>query len=232
MNLHRTEGKSDWEKVPENERNVWQRVAAKTNGIVTPGNAVTAAGAGLVLSGVHDINRGRTHRGIVKVALGRLFDIGDGFVAEKTKTKSRTGAFFDAFVDKLEVGVALPVLAKKDIIPRRAVKTIVIQNAANVVFTGIAKARGRDIDSSLAGKYTTTAQWTEITLGGITNILKDGQNNHEVTLQRLNLASEVVATGLGLLATAGYAETALDLSGTARRAELERSILTQNPIEQ
>ncbi|HEX5797672.1 MAG TPA: hypothetical protein VFX86_04770 [Candidatus Saccharimonadales bacterium] len=43
MNLHRAGRVPDWEKVPEGRRNRWQKLAAKTKGVITPGNAVFSA---------------------------------------------------------------------------------------------------------------------------------------------------------------------------------------------
>jgi hypothetical protein len=38
MNLHRVEGKNDWDSKSCDELNVFQKIAIQTNGFITPGN--------------------------------------------------------------------------------------------------------------------------------------------------------------------------------------------------
>jgi len=57
MKLHHTNGRPDWEAVEPARRNYWQRIAVVTRAIVTPGNALSTLGLGLVLIGVAEFLR-------------------------------------------------------------------------------------------------------------------------------------------------------------------------------
>ena len=75
MQLHRTTGKADWLAIPPKSHTNWQRLAARTHGIVTPSNAVTMAGLALALIGLHEILNQRYLSGTVLLAVGRICDI-------------------------------------------------------------------------------------------------------------------------------------------------------------
>ena len=162
MNLHRTGKVPQWETVAPEDRNAFQKVAARTKGVVTPANAVSASGAGLVASGLVDIANGNTTRGVIKVGLGRSADLGDGLTAEHTGTKSPLGEGVDVVVDKVETAAALPVLVKAGVLPKGAGAVIFSQNFANTAFSVVAKRRGIELHPSKEGKLTTFGQWTTI----------------------------------------------------------------------
>lgn len=108
MNLHRTTGQPDWHSVSKKKRNRFQKVAAATNGLVTPGNLITLIGFGLVLYGLNAILMQNYWLGLVLLTIGRLLDIADGWVADKTGTKSAIGEFMDAVIDK--IGTLLTII--------------------------------------------------------------------------------------------------------------------------
>jgi len=109
MNLHRTTGKADWEKVKPADRNVFQKASAATHGFASPANIITVIGLGIVVYGLALVLRGDYWLGLILLALGRLLDIVDGVVAESTGTKSPLGELFDAAADK--IGTILTILA-------------------------------------------------------------------------------------------------------------------------
>lgn len=109
MNLHRTSGKPDWATIRPSERNVFQKVAAATGGILTPANVISFIGLGLVVYGLILVINHDFWLGLVLLAAGRLLDIVDGLVAEATHTKSPLGELVDASIDK--IGTVLTVLA-------------------------------------------------------------------------------------------------------------------------
>jgi phosphatidylglycerophosphate synthase len=110
MNLHRSTGKADWEKVAPASRAFFQRVAAATKGLVTPANFITIIGLGVVVYGLVMLLQGHYVLGLVLLAAGRLLDILDGIVAEATGTKSALGEFFDAVADKVGTFLTFIVL--------------------------------------------------------------------------------------------------------------------------
>ena len=74
--------------------------------IVRPSTAVTGLGVGLVFKGSYDISKGHYLRGISEISLGRLWDLGDGFVAEHTGTLKPAGRVEDVVADKLDTAAA------------------------------------------------------------------------------------------------------------------------------
>ncbi len=209
MNLHRADKKPDWELVPSEERNVWQRLAARTKGAVTPANAVSAAGFLVAAKGLVDISRGKTTRGVAEFAAGRLMDVADGFIADATGTKSPLGEGVDASLDKAVIAGALPVMTRADILPVPAAWTIGVQNGLNFVFTGIAKFRGTDIHTSLLGKLTAASQAGCIASYGASAAAEAlGYERSAEVARMLGHGLTAAATVLGAAATAGYARAA------------------------
>lgn len=109
MNLHRTSGQPDWHSIKPSERNLFQKVAAATRGIVTPANIISAIGLGLVIYGLIIVMNQQFWLGLALLAVGRLLDIVDGAVAEVTQTKSPLGELVDASIDK--IGTLLTIVA-------------------------------------------------------------------------------------------------------------------------
>lgn len=210
MNLHRTGNAPQWETVAPEDRNPFQQVAAATNGVITPANAVSAMGAGLVASGLKDIASGDITRGVVKVGAGRVADVVDGTTAEATGTKSPLGEAVDVVIDKGETAAALPVLVKADVLPKSAAGVIFAQNMANTAFSMIARRRGVQMHPSREGKLTTFGQWTTIGLHGLAAVARD--QDYDRLARGLEVAghiSTIATAALGAKAIVGYAEDAL-----------------------
>src|SRR5260370_1427998 len=110
MNLHHAD-KPDWEKQPPDSWNVWQRLAARTQGVITPANFVSLAGVAMVITGLVLITVNSVLLGTLLVIIGRMADILDGIVAEMTHTKSPLGELIDATIDKMILLAAIVVLA-------------------------------------------------------------------------------------------------------------------------
>lgn len=205
MNLHRTGKQADWEKVDPSEWNLFQRLASKTHGILTPGNVITVLGAATVTSGLIDIHRGETRKGTYKVGAGRLLDILDGIVADATKTKSPLGEALDASMDKLVMFGILRTLYKKEVINKETYHQILRQNLANVAITGVARVIDAEIHPSEDGKHTMLCQGTSLGLYSLARA-----NEEEGNLERakeLELGAQIfefAAMKLGKSATDGY----------------------------
>jgi phosphatidylglycerophosphate synthase len=211
MNLHRVNREPDWEKVSPGERNIWQRLAARTRGVITPANAVSAAGTAAVLWGACDISRGKYVRGTIKIVAGRLCDLADGALAEKTGTKSQVGEAVDATGDKLQIAAVAAALAKRRIVPVPYLGIIGMQNAANAITTGVAKARGvSEFHPGEAGKYSVFAMWAGI--GGLCATAAAREGGHArlaSTFESVGDLAMGVYAGLGATATAEYVQAAL-----------------------
>jgi phosphatidylglycerophosphate synthase len=164
MKLHRAARKPEWARISQQQRNLWQRLAASTKGVVTWGNLLTFVGFVLVVVGLVALIQQRYWLGTWILFVSRLCDIADGWVAELTGTKSPLGEALDAGFDKISVLLTVVVLLVCSIIPVWVVLALV---APHLVIAGIAvKAirRGRRLHPSGLGKISMTLGW--FTLGG------------------------------------------------------------------
>lgn len=159
MNLHRTVGGSDYDKIKPEDRNNHQVVASASRGFLTIANLVSVTGLAVTESGIRDIERKDYRRGCAKIVVGRCFDLLDGYIADKTGTKSSTGEFMDATVDKILIARGIQVLSRSEVIPPSVALSFGVQNVCNAVSSGVAKARGIELHASGMGKATTFAQW-------------------------------------------------------------------------
>ena len=159
MRLHRASKQADWERLPAAGWNRWQRLAARTHKVVTPGNIVSLAGLILVIAGLILIAQRHLWAGIVVLGIGRALDIVDGFVADRTGTKSHIGEGIDAGFDKAAALGTLVVFATSHVIPLWLALLVGVQNAATALFSLAADMAGRTIHPNIAGKLGTAALW-------------------------------------------------------------------------
>lgn len=166
MDLHRTTKKPDWQKRKSSEYNIFQRVAARTDGILSPANIVTLIGFGVVLYGLVAILQKQFWLGLILIGIGRLFDIADGFVAQATHTKSPIGELFDAVADKVGTFLTIIVLVVAQVTSWWIIIALVVPQ---VVISGITlyrRQRGRRMHPSRSGKLSMAAAW-----GGIVGVI-------------------------------------------------------------
>jgi phosphatidylglycerophosphate synthase len=205
VDLHRAGKIPDWEKVEPENHKFWQRIADRTNGYVTPGNIISVAGAACVFWGLKDINEQRKLKGTLKVGVGRFLDILDGAAANRSETKSPMGEALDATLDKITAAVAIPVLLKNDMLPKKFAAFAGVQNLANVALTAIAKKKGNEIHSGKAGKLSTGFLWGAIGMYGLSQVAEE--SNKPVLAEAFNLidkSSEATYVAVGAAATAEY----------------------------
>jgi phosphatidylglycerophosphate synthase len=164
MNMHRAGKQGEWTNIPTEERSLAQKIAAKTDGNITPGNIVSVAGGAAVLSGLKDVYKGKTKRGIIKIGIGRVGDLIDGTVADKTKTKGPKGEAVDAGVDKALMAASIPVLITRGALTLPAAGLLSAQNLASGGIALEAKKRDVTLHPSENGKKAVAAQWSTIGL--------------------------------------------------------------------
>lgn len=211
MNLHRADKQPQWESIALRDRNVAQKVGAATNGIVTPGNVISVAGAGLVGAGYIDIVKGKTRKGFAKVIVGRLADLLDGYFAEKTGTKSPIGETTDVVVDKAELAVGAPLLVAKGIVPKSFGVAAGIQLATSAYYTKKAKDAGNEIHPIREGKYSTFLQWAAIGAYGISTVMNETSEDSR-TAAVVECGADIIAAAsvvLGVMSVARYRQDAL-----------------------
>src|SRR5687767_888152 len=108
--LHTRKQKADWEYVKQNDRTHVQRVAAATNGFLTPSNAVSIVGLARVGWSLVLTAREPLASGLLFIILARLADSADGFRADRTQTTTRVGGIADIAIDKLTLVMTLVIL--------------------------------------------------------------------------------------------------------------------------
>src|SRR6266446_5236311 len=117
MDMHQAGESPDWTKVPPRNRNFWQQIAADTQGVGTPGNALSVLGFSLVVAGLLVVASRSLWEGTFLVGLGRIADLVDGVIAQRTGTKSPLGRLLDAGLDKAGALLALGVFAAVHVLP-------------------------------------------------------------------------------------------------------------------
>lgn len=162
LQLHRAQHKPDWELAPAAEHSIWQRWAARSHGILTPGNAASVLGVLLVALGLAEIARRRLWPGLFTLGIGRLLDIIDGTLAEYTRTKSPLGESIDASLDKAAVFAALLVFTLSGIVPLALALFIGAQNALTASLSLAAKSLKRTIHPVSAGKIGGAVVWVSL----------------------------------------------------------------------
>lgn len=159
IQLHRIESSSEWEQTKSEDRNVWQRMAARTRGLITPGNIVTIIGFILVIIGLIGIIKHQYWLGFAGILVGRLLDIVDGWVADKTGTKSPLGEALDATVDKLSTALALGALLVANVILWWLLLAIFLPHALIALASMISMLRGKRLHPSKFGKLSMALAW-------------------------------------------------------------------------
>jgi len=203
--LHRAK-LSDWENITDEQRNVWQKLAYRSYGTLTPANLASVAGGIVGIYGLVLVYDGALVGGLLLLAIGRIADLLDGLIAEYTKTKSPLGELIDAVVDKLVIAFAVVVFLAVGIVPWPLVITVAILNGFNGVVSVLGRMRGRVIHPSKFGKYSTALAW--ITL--IFYPLGQWVGAHEsLVTGAILVAGAIISFGFyvvfGLIAAASYA---------------------------
>lgn len=190
MSLHRAI-RSDWSNVAPQQRNFWQRWAAGSRGIITPGNFISLIGAVLVIYGLWALTEHRLREGFELVFVGRMADILDGFVADHTKTKSPLGEAIDASTDKILVVCALIILLDHQLLPL----FVGICMAIHAVYVSgvsiIARRLHVAIHPSRSGKLCGAFEWLCVGFYLLNDVL---QQDHSST--SLTQAAALVCFGL------------------------------------
>lgn len=204
----------EWAAVPPRKRNSWQRLAASTKGMLTPGNITSAAGVSLVIAGLSAMWQEHLWTGLALIALGRLGDLLDGAIAHKTGTKSPLGEAVDATCDKIGAFATLVVFAGAGLLWWPAALLIGLQNLINALIALIAKRRKYGLHPLVTGKIATAGEWIAL-LGFALTAALSLEHTSELGIASYTILG--VSLTLGGYATLGYARlfwTARQRSGT------------------
>lgn len=167
VKLHTSFNHSDWSVADPANWNLWQKIAAATRGIITPGNIVSCGGAILVLVGLFHLTHDVTLSGVLLVATGRLADAIDGYIADKTQTKSLIGEAIDSTMDKLVAIATLITIFAYELLPLLVIFIIASHTILNSLIAIFGRLRKVRLHPSLLGKLATFMMWLTI-LGFLT----------------------------------------------------------------
>lgn len=162
MNLHRTTGKPDWDNVSPATRSIFQKVAAATNGILSPANIISVLGLGLVVYGLVEIINQQFWLGLVFVAIGRLLDIVDGAVAEATHTKSPLGELVDASIDKIGTLLTIITLFVANIADWWVIVILLLPQVIIPVIIFFKRRKGINVHPTRVGKVSMALVWVSV----------------------------------------------------------------------
>lgn len=213
MNLHRIEGKPEWAGLKKEHMNVWQRVAAGSGGILTIGNYFSLLGLLSVPFGLSLILGERYIAGVIVLLLGRLCDLLDGFLADKTGTKSPLGEKVDAVFDKLSTGLALFVLALSGLLAWWVVVLLIVPHIAVAWLSVKIFFKGSLLHPSLLGKLSMAAGWLAMLTFVLAHGLTDGWHMAALVAAYGLL---IVSVGMAAVATHGYYQEYRSLVSTAK----------------
>lgn len=202
MKLHRTTGRSDWADIARNRRNAWQKLAASTRGILTPGNILTVLGVVIVVFGLIEILDEHYWRGFFLLIVGRLLDVVDGWAAEATSTKSPLGELLDASMDKLTTVMMIGVLYYIAIVPRWVLLALVAPHIFIAIIAIVAYVRQKRFHPSVAGKLSMAVLW--VSLIGLVALQTDIARSLEVMSLSVYALSGLSVI-MGFYALVGYA---------------------------
>lgn len=81
--------------------NLWQKIAHRSHGWLTPANAISLGSGVLFCKGLVDFYQGDYAQAAAAVGISRIGDLVDGIVAARTETRGEIGALIDSASDKL-----------------------------------------------------------------------------------------------------------------------------------
>ena len=206
LNLH-TAKVADWEK-EGGPHNIWQKIASKSYGALTPANLASIAGGIIAVYGLFLIANEEVLSGLLLVAIGRIADLVDGLIAEYTKTKSPLGELVDVTMDKIVLALALIVFVSISLIPWPIIAVVALQNIANVVISLAAKLKKKVIHPSSYGKLATALSWVAIILYPLGDWIRQNTSEGAGTLLVWTaLASFGIYLVIGFKASLSYMKT-------------------------
>lgn len=210
MSLHRSDI-PDWEKVAQEDRSATQKVAAETNGWITPANVLTVGGLALTAWGTIDILRGKKERGVTKIAAGRSLDLLDGAVADYFKVKSPFGKSLDSGNDMIGEAAMVIGATYGFNMPRKVSLAFVLINGAESAVILANKHKWGELQPHRIGKY---ARFTEnVTIGAY--VIADLLNNrgYENCAKALRTIAHLGAAAAIASRTIAAIQLAIDATG-------------------
>jgi cardiolipin synthase len=175
--------------------------------IATVPNLVSVAG---LLLTVHGARRLHTPAGIAEVAVGRLLDLVDGYLARALDQSSQFGAGLDAVLDKAGVTAVGLQLWRGCAPSRPALLAIAGQHAVNLVSTVITGVydRGSQLQPTAEGKLAMAAQNAAMAAYAVSGLFAGSSCRRRRALLWAAHGATVIGIGYGLPASGQYVRRA------------------------
>jgi phosphatidylglycerophosphate synthase len=141
---------------------------------------------------------------LLLVVVGRLLDIVDGWLADRTGTKSPLGEAFDATADKVGGLAVIVAMLHGDLLPWWAALAILLPHIITSILAARAAAKGHRLHPSRLGKIAMAIGWVSL-FGFTVSAWIYGADHH--SLYGLSCAVAVIGCVLSAYATYGYGTT-------------------------
>lgn len=206
MKLHYAGSSSDWDAIALDKRTSWQRLASRTHGVITLGNTISLLGLILVLVGLFVMpSSGKFGLGLGLLVAGRVADILDGTVADRTGTKGPVGEAIDASFDKIAAIAVLVSFVYHDWLPIVPLLCVAVQVVAGSILAFTARVRHIQLHSSKVGKIATVGAWAVLFVFPIAaNADRTGSHGIYIVLTAIGYIFTALFALLTWSATVGY----------------------------
>lgn len=221
LQSHASREKPDWDYVVPEMRNGWQRMAARTNGVITPGNVLTIAGAGTDVVANYAFLSGKYRLGALCLVTEGVLDLLDGHAAAATGTRSPLGRALDAGSDAARILLTASVMTHTGILPKPAAGILATEKCLTALPGAIAKLRNINMTPSSEGKLTAFFQRSALVGFVLAAIVRetnqDALPEHNHFYRKLEAGLTASAWSL----TAGSAVSFMPAVATYTRAALQ-----------
>lgn len=184
-----------------------QQTAERTNGVVTPANAITLLGLGLEAAGCYQFAQGNHALGLGIMAVGACCDALDGFVARQTRTANyQVGRYLDIGADGAKAIMLAGTLYSSGVYSGQELAMNygpkVVGWAANGISRFIVKNNPK---TSQIGRVAEVARWVAPGLAVASSMLVDhGQEAVGVLAKKASRIATVASCAIGSVAAGGY----------------------------
>lgn len=184
-----------------------QRLAEKTNGVVTPANAITVLGVGLTALGCREFTMGNHSLAVGIIAVGAVCDALDGQVARRTRTANyQVGRYLDIGADGVKAALLGGALYSSDVYSGAELAMNYGPKALGWLANGASKFIAKnDPKTSQTGRVAEVSRWIAPGLAVASSLLVDhGQTAVGEVVRHASRVATVASCALGLTAAAGY----------------------------
>lgn len=172
--------------------------------------AISVGSLELVREGSRDID---TTAGKIKIVLGRVGDLADGYVARRFDMSSDAGAIVDATCDKVGMAMIGAAAWEHAIVPKPVIATILARNVFNsaiTLYNGLNDPCKRSIRPPKSGKYAMAADNIAFGAFMLADELEQGSANYRVA-RNVGYVATVAGLTFGLVAAKHYVQNDFDI---------------------